>query len=439
MTSFALYTLGCKVNQEEGAAIISAMKKAGYEERPFNSEADIYIINTCTVTHVADSKSRRIISRAVRKNPDALIVVTGCYAQTNQEAVTALDGVDLICGNIEKSRITDLIADALQKKNTSSDAVVQVCDIMQVKDFVPLPEVAEQSRARAYLKIEDGCDRFCKYCIVPYARGPVRSLPMQKVVDEAQALIKNGHKEIVLSGIHVGAYGREQGTTLTALLQELLKLKGLKRIRLGSIEATQISDELLSLMKQEKKICRHLHIPLQSGCDKTLAAMGRDYDTSFFAALCERLRMLFLEIAITTDIMTGFPGETEEDFLQTCKFVERISFASAHIFPYSQRKGTPAATMPDQISVDIKNKRARILADITSASHQRFLESYIDKEIEILPETVSIENEKYYITGHTENFLPVICETDSFKSDDSLYCIVKCINNERLQAIALEK
>lgn len=436
MTSFAILTLGCKVNQEEGAAIIASMREAGFMQQPFNQQSDIYIINTCTVTHIADSKSRQMISRAAKQNPEALIVVTGCYAQTNKEAVADLPRVDIICGNEEKTRLVELIKAALQAR--SAERLIEVGDIMQSRSFVPMPAVSEQSRARAYLKIEDGCDQFCSYCIVPYARGPVRSLPYEQAFAEAQTLVQAGHKELVLSGIHVGAYGRDNGSDLCELLRGLLQIKVLERIRISSIEPLQISEELLALIAAEPRICRHLHIPLQSGCDRTLAAMGRKYDTAFYDELCDRLRRLFPTIAISTDIMCGFPDESDEDFARTAEFVRRIGFASAHIFPYSKRIGTPAAIMSKQVAENIKAARAKELTAITDASKAAFMQSFIGSEVEILPEKQSKQGSKCYLFGHTDNFLPVLCEYDGDFPQGLLKCKLCGIADNKLLAGRIE-
>ena len=439
MTTFALYTLGCKVNQEEGAAISSAMKNSGYTEVPFSDQADFYIINTCTVTHTADSKSRQMISRAKKKNPTALIVVTGCYAQTDTDAVLRLNYADLICGNNEKAQIVPLIEKALSEKRTNSadSALICVEDIMQAHTFKPLPLYGDggQKRARAYLKIEDGCEQFCNYCIIPYARGPIRSMPIEQAVKEAEILCSAGHKELVLTGIHIGAYGYRKGYSLSDLLRALLKIEGLLRIRLGSIEVKQIDDELIALMRQEKRICRHLHIPLQSGCSKTLAAMGRNYDAEYFAKMCAKLRNNLDGLAITTDIMTGFPGEDEQDFNECAVFVESMQFASAHIFPYSQRKGTKAAQMSEQVNEYDKARRAKILSEITTKSKIAFMQQFIGKKVDILPEKEMIFNKKTYIFGHTDNFLPVLCQDADKEQDILLSCLVTGMEKDRLLAV----
>ncbi|MEG1501329.1 MAG: MiaB/RimO family radical SAM methylthiotransferase, partial [Clostridiales bacterium] len=318
--TFAIYTLGCKVNQEESAALAMIFTNGGYQQRDFKEKADIYIINTCTVTHLADRKARGMIRRAIKSNQQALVIVTGCYAQTAPEEIAVLQGVDLIVGVDERSDLLALAEKELAKKavngENQQDIKIMVGDILQPHAFVPLPAVESQKRTRAYLKIEDGCDQFCHYCVIPYARGPVRSLPLAEAVARAEKLFSSGHRELVLTGIHVGAYGQDLPgkVDLLLLLQKLLALPFAGRIHLGSVEPHQFNRPLLELLASSQRICRHLHIPLQAGSDRTLAAMGRTYTCGEYQQLVDDLRSLLPGIAISSDVMVGYPGESAEDF-----------------------------------------------------------------------------------------------------------------------------
>ncbi|MGI5891591.1 MAG: tRNA (N(6)-L-threonylcarbamoyladenosine(37)-C(2))-methylthiotransferase MtaB [Bacillota bacterium] len=405
MPTFSIYTLGCKVNQEEGAALAALFTAAGYRQVSFSDAADIYIINTCTVTHVADKKCRSMIRRAVKANAQALIIVTGCYAQVATEKVAAIDGVDLIVGVNERADLLSLVEKYWQDKQP----IRAVGDISRAKKYLSIGNgLSQQERARAYLKVEDGCDQFCNYCLVPYARGPVRSLPIDEAVQQASLLLAQGHREIVLSGIHIGAYGQDlPGANLFLLIDNLLQLPGDWRLRLSSIEPQQLDDKLLDLLAKNKKICPHLHIPLQSGSDKILLAMGRKYDTRKYAALLHKLRAINPFIAITSDIMVGYPVETEQDFAESYDFCRAMKFAGLHIFPYSRRQGTPAAQLCNQVQPNIKERRVASLSALAQEMATLYGQSFIGKELFLLLEQKAAINGRDYWYGHSENYLPL--------------------------------
>ena len=418
--SFVIMTLGCKVNQEEGAAIAALFLDAGYCEADFSASADIYIINTCTVTQLADRKSRQMIRRALNISPPPFVIVTGCYAQTSADDVAGIEGVDLIIGTEEKARIVEIAEKYLAGKDADTAVPAkEISDIGKARVFRQIESSSRgQKRARAYLKIEDGCEQFCTYCIVPYARGPVRSLPVDKAVKEAKQLLAAGHKEIVLSGIHVGAYGRDlPDTDLVMLIKELLPLSGLRRLRIGSIEPQQVDDRLIALMAAEPAICRHLHIPLQSGGDNILKAMNRHYTTAEYRVLTDKLRSCFPDIAITTDIMCGFPGEGEDDFLASARFIEDIGFADMHIFPYSPRAGTPAAVFPNQVPSKIKDSRTAKIKAIATESRERYMSGFIGACLDILPEYETEISGRKFRFGHSGNYLPVLFDGDTGGED----------------------
>ncbi len=403
--TFALCTLGCKVNQEEGAAMAALLSAAGYRQVAFSAIADIYIINTCTVTHVADRKCRAMIRRAVKTNAEALVVVAGCYAQISGQEAAAIEGVDLVIGVDERASLLSLIEHCRQRQKP----FLAVGDISKADKFMPIGDgAASQNRARAYLKIEDGCDQFCHYCLVPYARGPVRSLPLPEVVEQAQALLAADHKEIVLTGIHIGAYGQDlPGIDLQLLLQQLLALPGDWRLRLGSLEPQQIDERLIKLVAGNDKICKHLHIPLQAGSDKILAAMGRHYDTAFYAELLQRLRASVPDIAITSDVMVGYPGESEKDFADSYDFCRNMAFAGLHIFPYSPRQQTVAATLSQQVPAAIKENRAACLAALAQDLASAYGSAFVGRKLHLLLEQKVKIDEREYWQGHSENYLPL--------------------------------
>ena len=387
MKKIAFYTLGCKVNQSDTASMEGIFRRAGYEVVDFGSPADVYLINTCVVTNTGQRKSRQIINRAVRHNPLSLIVVTGCYPQTAPEEVRAIAGVDVIIGNQERARIVELVEQALENKQTEILDNVQKMTVDT--KFEELGVGMETDKTRAFLKIQEGCNQYCTYCIIPYARGPLRSRSLESIRSEVAKLVEAGYKEVVLIGIHLGCYGKElakegKHITLYDAVQAVLSVEGMCRVRLGSLESVEVEPRLLELMANEPRLCKHLHLPLQSGCDKILQAMHRPYDTARFTQLLQQIRAQVPDVAITTDIIVGFPGETEEDFATTLAFAEKCGFAKMHIFPYSKRKGTPAEKMPNQVDEAVKGERAARLAAVDEKLHQAMLKQMVGKTEEVL-------------------------------------------------------
>ena len=387
MRKIAFYTLGCKVNQADTASMEGIFRKAGYEVVPFGEQADVYLVNTCVVTNTGQRKSRQIINRAVRHNPLSLVVVTGCYPQTAPEEVRAIEGVDVIIGNQERARIVELVNEALEHKQT--EILDNVQQMTVDTKFEELGVGTETDKTRAFLKIQEGCNQYCTYCIIPFARGPLRSRSLPSIREEVAKLVAAGYKEVVLIGIHLGCYGKElaregQHVTLYDAVKAALSVEGVQRVRLGSLESVEVEPRLLELMAKEPRLLRHLHLPLQSGCDKILKAMHRPYDTRRFAQLVQDIRAQVPDVAITTDVIVGFPGETEADFAETLNFAKSCGFAKMHIFPYSKRKGTPAAEMPEQVDEAIKSERAARLAQVDDELHQKTLAAMVGKEEEVL-------------------------------------------------------
>ena len=405
MKRIAFMTLGCKVNQADTASMQELFRQAGYTVCDFTEEADVYVVNTCVVTNTGQQKSRQMIRRAIRKENDALIVVTGCYPQTAAEEVKAIDGVDLIIGTQDRAKIVTLVEAALEKKQNQIEDEVRPWE--QGVQFEEMSGGNEADKTRAYLKIQEGCNQYCSYCIIPYARGPIRSRSLQSIREEVQRLTEAGYKEIVLIGIHLGCYGKEMkdGTTLYDAVQAALSVPALQRLRLGSLESVEVEERLLDLMETDKRLCPHLHLPLQSGCDKVLKEMHRPYDTSKFKTLLDQIRKKVPGIAVTTDVIVGFPGETETDFAATCDFVKQCGFAKMHIFPYSKRKGTPAAARQDQIPEPVKKQRAEKLAELDRQMQQAYFAQNIGKRHTVLVEqpigTTGL------VEGLTENYIRV--------------------------------
>lgn len=421
--TFAIYNFGCKVNQEEGGALAALFTSLGWRQGP--QEPQLIIINTCTVTAVADKKARNLIRRLRREHPQALIAVCGCYAQRDAAEVAAIGGIDIIAGVDERRSLPQLVESYLDQRQTGLEGavaaaapLVEVAPIATMRRFHRIAEENMQPRARAYLKIEDGCDQFCHYCIIPHVRGPVRSLPLAQAVEQAKLLLQAGHQEIVLSGIHIGAYGQDLslGEDLPELICALLALPGLQRLRLGSIEPQQFSPELIKLFAGQERICPHLHIPLQAGCDKTLSAMGRRYTTAQYAQLVATLRELRPKTAFTTDIIVGFPGESEEDFAAGADFIRSLHLAASHIFPYSRRSGTPAATMPQQLSNAVKAERVARLNEIAEANALLYRQAFLGQQLDLLAEEVVEIAEKQYWRGHSANYLNLLLPLDKAES-----------------------
>lgn len=408
MKTVAAYTLGCKVNQYETEAVLEQFLRNGYDTVPFDSRADVYLVNTCTVTSLGDRKSRQMIRRTKHLNPEAVLVVMGCYSQTAPEEVLKIKEVDLILGTSDRGRVMELVNEFL---NTSSRRSL-VGDISAVAEFEELEITHYENRTRAFLKVQDGCNQFCSYCIIPYARGRIRSRSADSAVKEAENLVRCGFSEIVLVGIHLASYGKETGekNSLADLLHKLSGIDGLKRIRLGSLEPTLFTEDFIAKIKQLPKVCRHFHLSLQSGCDETLRRMNRKYTTLEYASVVNNIRTAMPEAAITTDIMVGFPQESEEEFAATCKFVTEIQLAEAHIFKYSVRKGTRAAAMDGQIPPQEKEQRSKQLASITKKTAHAFLERFLNQEMEVLFEQ-HYKGRQEQFEGKTGNYITVVVQS----------------------------
>ena len=401
MAKIAFYTLGCKVNQADTASMENLFLRSGHQLVSFDGEADVYIINTCVVTNTGQRKSRQTIHRAIRKNPNALIVVTGCYPQTAAEEVKAIAGVDMIIGNQDRAQIVQLVEERLAHRQTDTLDAVHKLTASTAFEEMAAGDITDKTRA--FLKIQEGCNQFCTYCIIPYARGPLRSRSLESIRTETQRLISAGFKEIVLIGIHLGCYGKENpdGPTLYDAVKTVLDVPGVQRLRLGSLESVEVEPRLLTLMQEDARFCRHLHLPLQSGCDKTLQAMHRPYTTAKFKTLLADIKTKVPDIAITTDVIVGFPGETEADFETTCKFAESCGFSKMHIFPFSARKGTPAEKFAGAVTEAVKKERADILGKIDETMHKTFLQAMVGQTAEVLFEQPAGED---YFEGLTGNY-----------------------------------
>lgn len=408
MTKIAFYTLGCKVNQADTASMENLFLRSGHQLVSFDGEADVYIINTCVVTNTGQRKSRQTIHRAIRKNPNALIVVTGCYPQTAAEEVKAIAGVDMIIGNQDRAQIVQLVEERLTHRQTDTLDAVHKLTASTAFEEMAAGDITDKTRA--FLKIQEGCNQFCTYCIIPYARGPLRSRSLESIRTETQRLISAGFKEIVLIGIHLGCYGKENpnGPTLYDAVKTVLEVPGVQRLRLGSLESVEVEPRLLTLMQEDARFCRHLHLPLQSGCDKTLQAMHRPYTTAKFQTLLADIKTKVPDIAITTDVIVGFPGETEADFETTCKFAESCGFSKMHIFPFSARKGTPAEKFAGAVTEAVKKERADILGKIDETMHKTFLQAMVGQTAEVLFEQPAGED---YFEGLTGNYQRVFVKS----------------------------
>ncbi len=409
MKSIAFYTLGCKVNQADTASMEQMFHKAGYAIVDFSEEAQIYVINTCVVTNMGQSKSRKIIHRAVRQNPQALIVVTGCYPQTSPEEVAAIPGVDLLVGNQDRQKLLQLVEEARNRKIPQAANLVH--PLTKDTVFDDLEAGVGQGKNRAFLKIQEGCNQFCTYCIIPYARGPLRSRPLASITKEVEQLVADGYQEVVLLGIHLGCYGKEivGGPRLVEAVKAALAVEGLQRLRLGSLESIEVDDELLDLMLIDSRLCRHLHLPLQAGSDKTLKAMHRPYDTAKFKQLLQDIRAKIPEIAITTDLIVGFPGEDEQDFVQSLAYAKECEFSKIHLFPYSKRQGTPAAVMPLQVPETVKQQRMLQAEKIDSLCHEAFVQQLLHKEVPVLWE---LKNKDNLWEGFTSTYVRIYADSN---------------------------
>lgn len=409
-------TLGCKVNTYESEYIENLLMNHGYEINNFNDYNDIYIINTCSVTNTADSKSRKMINRAIKYNKDAIIIAMGCFIEANRDY--NVDGVDIIIGNKDKANILDLIEENIKNKKQ----IIRLYDNFD-EDFEDMQITTFGSRSRAFVKVQDGCENFCSYCIIPYTRGKCRSKDKQKVIQEVKSLVKNGYKEIVLTGIHTGHYGVDKNYTFPSLLKELEKIEGLKRLRISSIEITELDDEFLETLKNSKIIVDHMHIPLQSGTDEILKAMNRKYDTAYYKDKIETILKIRPNMSITTDVIVGFPTESEELFAKTYDYIKKLKLTKLHVFPYSKRKGTKASQMTDQVEENIKKRRCKKLIELSRKLENEYMNRFIGSKQEVL---IELSKEEYAL-GHTSNFLHVKINK-KIKKDEMIK--VRIVKNE---------
>ena len=396
MPSVGILSLGCKVNTYESEYIRNILEKRGYEIKDFSDKCDIYIINTCTVTNTSDTKSSKMLRRARKENPDAIIVAMGCFIESNKD--NPIPGIDIVIGNRDKDKVPDLIDEYLKNKERIIRLYKGRTDIFEDMYITNFP-----GRTRAFVKIQDGCDNFCSYCIIPFVRGKCRSKDKDKVIEEITALVNNGYKEVVLTGIHTGSYGRDLDISFADLLNEIIKIKGLRRLRISSIEATELNEDVLNILKNSNIIVDHLHIPLQAGSNEILKSMNRKYDLKYFEDKIAEIRSIRPDISITTDIIVGFPGETEELFKETLNTVKRINFSKVHVFPYSERKGTKSERLPNKIAANIKKDYVKRLIELSKELEIEYASKFIGKELEILVEQTKDD----FSYGHTSNYLNV--------------------------------
>ena len=428
--SVAFVTLGCKVNQYETNAMTQKFIENGYKILEHHEEADIYIINTCTVTNMSDRKSRHMLRKMKERNQEAIIVAVGCYAQVAKEEIEKIPEIDLVLGNNEKVKIVELVEKYLKdhKKQATLD------DVMHSTEFSDFGDITYTEKTRAVIKIQDGCDRFCSYCIIPYARGRVRSRKPENIISEITKIAKEGIKEIVITGIHIASYGKDfkDEYRLINLLEELNKIEGIERIRLGSLEPLLITDEFLERLSKLRKICHHFHLSLQSACNDTLKRMNRRYTIEQFIEITKKLRKVYDDVMLTTDIIVGFPGETDEEFNKTYEKLKEIKFYKTHVFPYSPRKGTKAAIMPQQINGKIKEERSKKLIELSNKYQKEYNEKYLSQNVDILFE----ECKDGIYKGHTGNYILAHCKTN--KNLENKIIKAKCIGIEQEYIIVTE-
>ena len=412
----AFYTLGCKVNQYETNGMIQKFEEAGFEVVPFNEKSDVYIINTCTVTSISDRKSRQMLRRAKELNPEGIVVACGCYVQVAKDVVDEIEEIDLSIGTNEKKDIVKIVEDFVNDKKKPSS----IDDVFHNEDYQEFGNIIFTEKVRAVIKVQDGCDRFCSYCIIPYARGRVRSRDKDNVISEIKQIVKeNGIKEVIITGIHVASYGKDfkNGYGLIDLLEEINEIDGLERIRLGSIEPLLISEEFMERLSKLEKFCHHFHLSLQSACNTVLERMNRRYTIEEFMEITDRIRRYYDDAILTTDVIVGFPGETDEEFNVTVNNLNKIKFYKMHIFKYSQRNGTKAAVMENQVSPEIKEKRSKVLIEMSDKFEEEYQRSYIGKTVDVLFE----EMEDGFLKGHTANYMMV----KSKGKDDDINTIKK--------------
>ena len=411
MKKVSFYTLGCKVNQYETNAMAQKFKEAGYEIVDMNDDiSDICIVNTCTVTNMSDRKSRHSLRRVKEKNPSAIIAAVGCYAQVAKNDLEKMSEIDIVLGNEEKANIVQYVEKFMGNQNK----LIEIEDIASKKEFEDMGQITYTEKTRAFIKVQDGCNQFCSYCIIPYARGRVRSRNAESIIKEITQIAQNGIKEVVITGIHVASYGRDFGNEngLIELLEKINNIEGIKRIRLGSLEPKIITEEFMQRLSKLEKMCHHFHLSLQSGCDETLKRMNRKYTTAEVKEIIERLRRYYDDVMLTTDIIVGFPGETEEEFETTYQFLKEVKLYKMHVFQYSPRKGTRAAVMPNQISGNIKEARSKKLIELSNENQKMYNQQLVGKEAEVLFEDKEVEDGITYFRGHTQNYILVKYKTD---------------------------
>ncbi|WP_234121431.1 tRNA (N(6)-L-threonylcarbamoyladenosine(37)-C(2))-methylthiotransferase MtaB [Clostridium hydrogenum] len=405
----AFITLGCRVNSYESEAMAEKFIKAGYEDVKPEEKADVYVINTCTVTNMGDRKSRQMISKAKKLNPNAVIAVVGCYSQVEPDKVASIDGVDIVLGTKNKGDIVEYLNTYMTKK----EQIVNVKDVFRDKKFEDLKIEEYQDRTRAFLKIQDGCNRFCSYCLIPYARGGICSKEPEQVMEEIHKLAGHGFKEIILSGIHIASYGADlkNGWDLVRVVEEIEKIDGIERVRIGSIDPTFFSDDVIEKIKKMKKLCPHFHLSLQSGCSETLKRMNRHYTAEDYMNIVNKLRQNIKDVSITTDVIVGFPGETEEEFNETFEFLKKIKLSKTHIFKYSKREGTKAADMKEQVPGTIKDFRSNKLIELNNKNEKAFISKFIGCKMDVLFET-NFENNDDLYEGYTANYVKVVANSN---------------------------
>lgn len=409
MKKAALHNLGCKVNAYETEAMQELLEQSGYEIVPFEEGADVYIVNTCTVTNMADRKSRQILHRARKMNPDAVVVAAGCYVQAKAENID--DSIDIVIGNNKKQDLIQILDEYWRKKAEDRQVSREILDIGHTAEYESLHLSKTAEHTRAYIKVQDGCNQFCSYCIIPYARGRVRSRAREEVVREVETLAENGYKEVVLTGIHLSSYGIERGDNLLSLILAVHEVAGIQRIRLGSLEPRIITEEFVKTIAGLPKICPHFHLSLQSGCNATLKRMNRKYTAEEYFEKCELLRAYFADPALTTDVIVGFPGETEEEFAQSRAFVDKVNFYETHIFKYSKRAGTKAAEMKNQVPEEIKAARSSELLALGRQKERAYEEKLIGRTVEVLIEERAEREDGIYQVGHTKEYVKIGLKT----------------------------
>ncbi len=405
----ALHNLGCKVNAYETEAMQQILEEAGYEIVPFSEYADVYVINTCSVTNMADRKSRQMLHRAKKQNPDAIVVGAGCYVQTKEAQALVDESIDIVIGNNKKHELVPLLRE-YEASHRKTACVADINHEKQAYEELSLSRTAEHTRA--FIKVQDGCNQFCTYCIIPFARGRVRSRELPDVLQEIRTLAKSGYREVVLTGIHLSSYGVDNGESLLHLIEAVHELEGIERIRLGSLEPRIVTDAFAKRLSELPKICPHFHLSLQSGCDTVLSRMNRRYDTAEYEVGCALLRRYFEHPAITTDVIVGFPGETDEEFETTERYLERIHFYEMHIFQYSRREGTKAAAMPDQVPEAVKKERSEKLLALGHRMSEEFRRYYLGRQVTALLEEEFLYDGKRYYTGYTKEYVKVAVETE---------------------------